>query len=45
MSKAPAREEQIRADIHEGLRQSAAGQVVDLGSFEQFADDQIEESN
>lgn len=29
-----------RADLEEGLRQSAAGETVDLGSFEQYADDE-----
>lgn len=38
-------EEKVRADVQEGLRQSAAGEVVDLGSFEQYADEQIEEKN
>lgn len=31
-------EEQIMADIEEGLRQSEAGEVFDLGSFEEYAD-------
>lgn len=30
------------ADIQEGLRQSAAGEVVDLGDFEQYADYDLE---
>jgi len=29
--------EQVMADIKEGLRQSAAGEVVDLGDFRQYA--------
>lgn len=33
-------EETVHADIVEGLRQSAAGEVFDLGSFEEFADDE-----
>jgi len=45
MSKATTTEEKVRADIQEGLRQSAAGEVVDLGSFEQYAEEQIEEAN
>lgn len=45
MSKATTVEEKVRADIEEGLRQSAAGEVVDLGSFEQYADEQIGENN
>jgi len=31
--------EQLRASLGRGLEQSAAGQVVSLGDFEQFADD------
>lgn len=32
-------EEKVRADVQEGLRQSAAGEVFDLGSFEEYADE------
>lgn len=32
--------EQQKADLEEGLRQSAAGQVVSLGSFAEFVDDE-----
>ena len=30
-------------DLSEALRQSAAGEVFDLGSFEQYADDEIDD--
>jgi hypothetical protein len=33
------------AKIAEGLRQSANGETEYLGSFEQYADDEIEEEN
>lgn len=35
----------VRQDLAEGLRQSAAGEVVSLGSFEEFADDEIDEED
>ena len=35
----------IHADIIEGLAQSAAGEVVDLGSFEQYADEPVSEED
>lgn len=31
----------VRQDLAEGLRQSASGDVVTLGSFAEFADDEI----
>ncbi|WP_240753151.1 hypothetical protein [Microbacterium sp. K41] len=35
----------VRQELAEGLRQSAAGEVVDLGSFAEFADDEIDEED
>lgn len=37
--------ELVRRDLAEGLRQSAAGEVVSLGSFAEFADDEIDEED
>lgn len=34
-------EEKVRAEVEEGLRQSAAGEVFDLGSFEEYADEPL----
>ncbi len=31
----------VREELAEGLRQSAAGETVDLGNFTDFADDEI----
>tara|TARA_B100000949_G_scaffold192220_1_gene176080 strand:+ start:813 stop:1106 length:294 start_codon:yes stop_codon:yes gene_type:complete len=33
----------VREELAEGLRQSAAGEVMSLGSFAEFADDDIED--
>lgn len=33
------REALVQADIREGLKQSAAGEVHDLGSFAEYADE------
>lgn len=35
--------ELVRKNLAEGLRQSAAGEVESLGSFEQYADDELGE--
>lgn len=32
---------QLKASIERGLKQSAAGDVHDLGDFEQYADDDV----
>lgn len=37
--------EQQKEDLVEGLRQSANGEVVDLGSFEEWANGDVEESD
>lgn len=34
-------ENKVREDIIEGLRQSAAGEVFDLGSFEEYAEETL----
>lgn len=36
-------EKEMQEELVEGLRQSAAGEVVDLGSFAQYADDEIDD--
>lgn len=35
----------IREELAEGLRQSAAGETVDLGDFTQFAEDEDEDED
>lgn len=41
MAESLKTKEYVEEEIREGLRQSAAGEVVDLGSFEQYADEEI----
>lgn len=33
----------VRKELAEGLQQSAAGEVVSLGSFAEFADDEVDD--
>lgn len=35
----------VRQELAEGLRQSAAGEVVSLGSFAEYADEQIDDDD